>query len=159
MDKQPLAGTPYDALTPRTLTPNTSQLWKQAEQLWLIKPWGAKQKTPHIWTISPHSWRVGLASSTSNSSKGLLYIFIWVILFMSQGLPSGEESACQCRRHRLDPWVGKIPWRRKWQPAPVFLPGKFHGQRSLVDYRPRGRKESDMTKYTHTHTHTYLCPK
>lgn len=54
VDKQPFAGTPYDALTPRTLTPNISQLWKQAEQLWLIKPWGAKQKTPHIWTI-PHA--------------------------------------------------------------------------------------------------------
>ena len=38
------------------------------------------------------------------------------------------------------------PWRRKWQPAPVFLPGKSHGQRSLVGYSPRGRKESDMTE-------------
>ena len=36
---------------------------------------------------------------------------------------SGKESTCQCRRHRFDPWVGKIPWRRKWQPTPVFLPG------------------------------------
>ena len=38
------------------------------------------------------------------------------------------------------PWVGKIPWRRKWQPTPVFLPGKYHGQRSLVGYSPWGRK-------------------
>jgi len=38
---------------------------------------------------------------------------------------SGKESACQCRRCGFDPWVGKIPWRRKWQPTPVFLPGKF----------------------------------
>ena len=37
---------------------------------------------------------------------------------------SGKESACQCRRHRFNPWVGKIPWRRKWQPTPVFLPGE-----------------------------------
>ena len=46
-----------------------------------------------------------------------------------------KKSTCQCRRHRrhgLDPWVGKIPWRRKWQPTPAFLPGKSHGQRSLV---------------------------
>jgi len=35
---------------------------------------------------------------------------------------------------RFDPWVGKIPWRRKWQPTPVFLSGKFHGQRNLADY-------------------------
>ena len=40
------------------------------------------------------------------------------------------------RRHRFDPWVGMSPWRRKWQPTPVFLPGKFCGQRSLGGYRP-----------------------
>ena len=45
---------------------------------------------------------------------------------------SGKESACQCRRHTFDPWVGKIPWRRPWQPTPVFLPGESHGQRSLA---------------------------
>ena len=51
---------------------------------------------------------------------------------------SGRESACQCRRHGFDPWVGKIPWRRKWQPTPIFLPGKSHRQRSLVGYNPWG---------------------
>ena len=56
-------------------------------------------------------------------------------LFM--GLPrwlSGKESTCRCRRHRFNPWVRKISWRRKWQPTPVFLPGKSQGQRSLADY-------------------------
>ena len=53
---------------------------------------------------------------------------------------SGKESTCQCRRHRFDPWVEKIPWRKKWQPIPVFLPGKSHGQRSLMGCRPRGHK-------------------
>ena len=49
------------------------------------------------------------------------------------------ESIClQCRRPRFNPWVGKIPWRRKWQPTPVLLPGKFHGLRSLVGYSPWG---------------------
>ena len=51
-----------------------------------------------------------------------------------QGPPrwlSGRESACQCRGHGFDPWVGKIPWRRAWQPTPVFLPGESHGQGSL----------------------------
>ena len=48
---------------------------------------------------------------------------------------------------KFDPWVGKIPWRRKWLPAPVFLPGEFHGQRSLESYSPWGRKESDMTDW------------
>ena len=49
----------------------------------------------------------------------------------------------------LHPWVGKIPWRRKWQLTPVLLPGKFHGQRSLVSYSPRGLKESDTTERLH----------
>ena len=47
---------------------------------------------------------------------------------------------------QFDPWVGKIPWRRKWQPTLVFLPGESHGQRSLVGYSPYGHKESDMTE-------------
>jgi len=53
---------------------------------------------------------------------------------------SGKESACQCRRCGFDPWVGKIPWRRKWQPTSAFLPGKSHGQRSLMGYSLWGRK-------------------
>ena len=55
---------------------------------------------------------------------------------MSQlGFPrwlGGRQSACPCRRHRFNPWVGSTPWSRKWQPTPVFLPGKSHGQRSLA---------------------------
>ena len=54
-----------------------------------------------------------------------------------KNLPAVQEMW----RHRFNPWVGKIPWRRKWQPAPVILPGETHGQRSLVHYSPRGRKE------------------
>ena len=61
----------------------------------------------------------------------------------------GKKSACQCRtykRPRFNPWVRKIPWRRKWQPTPVFLPAEYHGQRSLAGYSPWDRKESDMTE-------------
>jgi len=47
----------------------------------------------------------------------------------------------------LDPWVTKIPWRRKWLATPVFLPGKSHGQKSLVGYSPQGHKESDATEH------------
>ena len=50
----------------------------------------------------------------------------------------GKELCLQCRRHVFDPWVGKIPFRRAWQPTPVFLPGEFYGQRSLVVYSPWG---------------------
>ena len=49
------------------------------------------------------------------------------------------ETTCQCRRdkrHGLDPWIGKVPWRRAWQPTLVFLPRESHGQRSLVGYSP-----------------------
>ena len=55
----------------------------------------------------------------------------------------------QRRRPGFDPCIGKIPWRRKWQPTPVSLPGKFHGRRSLAGYPPWGRKESDMTERLH----------
>ena len=68
---------------------------------------------------------------------------------------SGKESTCLCRRHRFDPWLRKIPWNRKWQPTPVFLLGKSHGQRSLAGYSPWGCKESDTTGQLHTHTHTH----
>ena len=52
---------------------------------------------------------------------------------------------------QFNPWIRKISWRREWQPTPVFLPGKFYGQRSLVGYSSWGRKESDMMEHTCTH--------
>ena len=72
------------------------------------------------------------------------------------GLPrwlSGKESACQCRghkRHTLDPWVGKIPWSRKRQPTPVFLPREYHRQGSLADYSPWGHTDLGTRARTHT---------
>ena len=56
------------------------------------------------------------------------------------GGTSGKEPTCQCRRYKrceFNPWVGKIPWHREWQPTLGFLPGKFRGQRSLVGYSPQ----------------------
>ena len=70
----------------------------------------------------------------------------WTKSCLNLGFPggaSGKESACQCRRYkrqRFYPWVRKIPWSRKWHPTPVFLPGKFHQQRSLAGYSPWGHK-------------------
>ena len=57
-----------------------------------------------------------------------------------------------CRRPRFNPWVRKIPWRRDWQPIPIFLPGGFHGQRTLVGYSAWHCKESSMTEWLSTHT-------
>ena len=62
-------------------------------------------------------------------------LFEWS--YIVSGLPwwlSGKESACQCGRCEFNRWVGKMPWRRKRQPTPVFLPGKSHRQRSLAGY-------------------------
>ena len=88
-------------------------------------------------------------------------IFLDSSLWLPRWL-SGQESTCKCRRrrkHRLDPWVRKVLWRRSWQLTPVFLTGEFHGQRSLVGYRPWGHKESDVTEATwHTHGKIYRCP-
>ena len=89
------------------------------------------------------------------------FLAFWLRSSIVWGLPGqhrGRESTCRCRRRKrciFHPRVGKVPWRRAWQPTPVFLPGESHGQRSLAGYSPRSRKESDMTEVTE-HTDT-LC--
>ena len=86
--------------------------------------------------------------------------------WLGSGLPGGgfpggvsdKEPAYQCRWHKklgFNPWVGKIPWRRAWQPTPVFLSGESHGQRSLAGYGSQGCKESDTTEVINTHTHSH----
>ena len=65
------------------------------------------------------------------------------------GFPGGsddKESACNAGDLGSIPGLGRSSWRREWQPTPVFLPGEFHGQRSLMGYSPWGCKESDMTE-------------
>ena len=66
----------------------------------------------------------------------------------TKGFPcnsDGKASACNVGGPMVHPWVGKIPWKRAWLPTPVFLPGKFRGQRSLAGYGPWGCKGSDTT--------------
>ena len=66
--------------------------------------------------------------------------------------PGGSDGKSICLhrgRPRFDPWVGKIPWRRNWQPTRVLLPGKSHGWRNLVGYNPWGHKELDTTEQLH----------
>ena len=67
--------------------------------------------------------------------------FRWLLLVAQtvKRLPAIQET-------RFDPWVGKIPWKRQWQPTPVLLPRKSHGWRSLVGYSPWGREQSDTTE-------------
>ena len=105
-----------------------------------------------------------------HSNYLLLYRGFGATYYRGGGFPSGSVGKKIClqgrrhSRHRFDPWVRKIPWR-KWQPTPVFFPGDSHGQRSLVCYSPWGHQELDMTEWlstrtrtqahTHTHTHTH----
>ena len=101
------------------------------------------QSLSHVWLFAT-PW---IAASQASLS--------WAIFLPNKlvGLPrwlSGEESACQCTRHGLDPWVRKIPWRRKGEPSPVILPGKFHGPRSLAGYSPWDcRSQTQLNTHTH----------
>ena len=83
--------------------------------------------------IPGYGMKLAASFVNSNRGKGL----IWCL--------SSKESTFQCRRCRFDPWVKKILWRMKWQPTPVFLPGKSHGWRTLAGYSSWGCKESDTT--------------
>ena len=100
--------------------------------------------SPRWLTLSSRGPRTCPRAKSGNDSYWLMsdstVKFIY-ITHPKRGFPGGAsvERACQCTRHkrrRFDPWVGKIPWRRAWQPTPVFLPGESHGQRSLACYSP-----------------------
>ena len=120
--------------------------------------------SPQLCNLKSHPW-------SGHTTQGLLPIRTPGCCYWGTsqraGFPmwhSGKKSACHCRRHKrrgLGPWFRMIPWRRKWQPIPVFLSGKFHGKRRLAAYSPRGHKRvrhdwlSTCTRAcTHTHTHT-----
>ena len=89
---------------------------------------------------------------TCGWGEGMLQFFL-LVFGRDRGavnFPGGSDGkSLQCRRPGFDPWVGKIPWRRKWQPTPILLPGKSHEQRSLAGCSPRNCKESDTTERLH----------
>ena len=107
--------------------------------------------------------RVGIETSQPSdiSTNSLSGISFQSLLFTIMGFPGGalgKGSACNARdagRRGFDPWVRKIPWKRAWQPTPVFLSKKFHGQRSLEGYSPWICKESDMTEQPNMHAGIY----
>ena len=114
-------------------------------------------RTPVPWPWAPPLWpRVACVTSWDILSPdaatlrlGLQHRSFEGTQF-SSGLPwwlSSKESACRCSRRGFDPWVGKIRWRRKWHPTPVFLSGESHGQRSLESYSLWGCKEPDRTEW------------
>ena len=97
------------------------------------------------------------SSSLIHSSVSDILLLIPSTVFL--GLPGGSEvkvSAWNAGDPGSIPGSGKIPWRRKWQPTPVLLPGESHGGRSLVGYSPWGRKELDTTERLHFHFHSIV---
>ena len=94
---------------------------------------------------------LGTYSHSSLLSSALVFLFLFINGRVGLPRDSAENNLLQCRshrRHRFDPWVGKIPWRRAWLPTPIFLPGESHEQRSMAGYSPEGCKELDTTEVT-----------
>ena len=113
----------------------------------LLSSWNVNNQSEMSFKCKIHI-RVGIyyrikVFSTGWKAKYLIYIF-YMVAQQVKCLPA-------MRRPGFHPWVGKITWRRKWQPIPVLLPRESHGQRSLVGYSPWGRKESDTTEWLHFH--------
>ena len=107
--------------------------------------WKLKEKTTIVWRKNQNSvdcfaiWKIPF----------ITYPFFFFFLNLSIPLwLSGESIHLQCGRPGFDPWVGKIPWRRERLPTPVFLPGKSHGQRSLVGLQSIELQELDMAQWS-----------
>ena len=117
-----------------------------------VLEWGAIAFSDHLCQrfSNQHCTLVPLSSWAYNAFFFLKEYRLLRMTTEGQVFASGlviKESICQrCRRHGFNPWVGKIPWRRKWQPITVFLPGESHG--FMVDHSPWDHKESDMTECT-----------
>ena len=117
---------------------------------------------PQYLSISQHlsQWLAIMSPDCTVSIYKARTVVLRILVYPAhRGFPggtSGKEPMCQCRRHKrrgFYPWVGKISWRKKWQPIPVFLPGKSHGQRSLMGYSPQQHKRVShnlSTKQQHT---------
>ena len=131
----------------------------------LFTTWSAEYFKPTVETWCSEEDSLQNMKGTDNVSghtRALMetYIEIHVVFLPTNatyGLPwwlMDKESACQCKRYVFDPCVGKIPWRRQWQPTPVFLPGESHGRRSLVGYSPWCQEELDMTKWLNNNNNT-----
>ena len=103
-----------------------------------------------------HLWATVINAVVKTRVQG----FVWTSIFISLGCISrsgiagsspggsdGKQSACNAGDLGSIPGLGRFPWRREWQPTPVFLCGEFHGLRSLVGYSPWGCKESDTAEW------------
>ena len=137
--KPPLIVVPMKTVSPASL----QNVPREVIQLSIL--WTERDFSSHVLAFEPIGFGLPFLCSTC-CLRCLRY---------SSGFPSGSEvknpPAMQKRLgYGFNSWVGKIPWKRKWQPIPEFLLGKFQGQRSLAGYSPWGHKESDTTKRTCT---------
>ena len=101
----------------------------------------SKMNQPHVYI---HSLLFGLPFHSGHRSA--LSRLSYVIQYYCRSGADSQESACNAGDPGSIPGVGKMPWRREWQPTLVFLPKEFHGQRSLVGYSPQGHEELDTTE-------------
>ena len=101
-------------------------------------------------SLTPSTNASSLIPLTYGWFSGLSVFPTWLLVYRPSIMwLTGKEFTCWCRRREFDPWVGKIPWRRKWQPSPVFLPGKSYGQRAW-QVTIHGVTELDMTERAYT---------
>ena len=118
-------------------------------------------------TQSPFPSSILIKLCLNSGSVCWISVPTWSCCLLGHCPTGASQGALWWRIHllvqeRQETWVRPLglegPWRRKWQPTPVFLPGKSHGQRGLAGYSSWGHKESDMTEqlsmHTHKHTHT-----
>ena len=119
--------------------------WGSSPHLSLPLPPTCLTQTPSL------AWLMPKGETMPTPSRNMVPFFLCNYVFYSFRWASLvaqliKELVCQCRIPGFDPWVRKIPWRRKWQPTPVFLPKKSHGQRSLVDCSPGGCKSQTQLR-------------
>ena len=122
---------------------------------------GVSDSWTWVWANSGRQWRTGesgVLQSMGCKESDMTERLNWTELSNNEGFSGGaggKEPACQCRRCKgcgFDPQVRKIPWRKKWQATPVFLPRESHGQRSLAGHSPWAHKESETTEWLSTST-------
>jgi len=119
-------------------------LW---EYRWVPRTW---LSCAGIWEADTRAGGSRVAGRRSSTLCHVVQYKCFNLNVVKTGLPSelsGWRICLQCRRPRFDSWVGKIPWRRKWQSTPVFLPRESHGQRSLAGYSPWGHKSQTWPPY------------
>ena len=96
----------------------------------------ATEEQATLWAVADEVWEVGMSALVRGIRASQ-------VAFVVKNPPTNSSRH---KRQRFDPWVGKTPWRRAWQPTPVFLPRESHGQRGLADYSPWGHTELDTTE-------------